>query len=86
VTNDLYPYRGDIAGEIPIAGSIDSGVNADAWVNLFQMTWITETKLAGARLAFGAVAPYGNLTVDANALARLPAGLRRCKGQERRGD
>jgi len=81
VTNDLYHYQGDIAAEIPIAGSIDSGVNADAWVNVLQMTWITETELAGARLAFGAVVPYGNLKVDANASARLPAGLAVARGK-----
>jgi hypothetical protein len=83
VTNDLYHYQGDIAGEIPIAGSIDSGVSADAWVNVFRMTWITDTvtELAGARLAFGAVVPYGNLNVDANASAQVPAGLAVSRGK-----
>jgi hypothetical protein len=80
VTNDLYHYQGDIAAEIPIADGIDSGVSSDAWVNISQMTWITEAELADARPAFGAVGPYGNLNVDARASACLPMGLAAARG------
>ena len=81
VTNDVYHYTGDIAAEIPIAGTVDSGVSADAWVNILQLTWITDTELAGARLALGAVLPAGRLAVDADASAQLPVGLAVARGK-----
>lgn len=80
LTNDVYHYTGDTDAEIPIAGTVDSGVNADAWVNLLQLTWITDTELAGARLALGTVLPVAKVSVDADASAQLPAGIPVAKG------
>lgn len=62
VTNDLYHYHGHASAELPIAGSINSGVTADALVNIFQLSWTTEFQANGGRLAIGAVVPYGPWT------------------------
>ena len=51
ITNDLYSYSGDTDQEIPIAGLLNQGVSAEAFANLLQVTWVTDTRLGNGRLA-----------------------------------
>ena len=72
VTDDLYFYNGDSDQEFPIAGLLNEGISADAYVNVLQATWITDTKLGDARLAIGGVLPYGYVKIEADATATIP--------------
>ncbi|MFK7847345.1 MAG: transporter [Rhodothermales bacterium] len=74
ITNDLYYYSGDTDQEIPIAGLLNQGVSAEAFVNLLQTTWITDISIGNSRLALGAVVPFGRVEVEANATATTPGG------------
>ncbi|MBK6350170.1 MAG: transporter [Proteobacteria bacterium] len=41
-------------------------ISAEALTNIAQVTWVTDANLAGGRLAFSGVLPYGNLEVGGN--------------------
>ena len=74
ITNDLYYYSGDTDQEIPIAGLLNEGVSADAFVDILQATWITDVNLGNSRLAVGALVPYGHVKIEADATATAPGG------------
>lgn len=76
ITNDLYHYSGDTDQEIPIAGLLNEGVSADAFVNLLQTTWITDISIGNSRLALGAVVPFGHVEIAADASATTQGGLK----------
>ena len=73
VTDDVYYYDGDTNQEIPIAGLLNKGISVDAYVNILQATWITDTRLGNGRLALAGVLPYGHVKVKADGTAPLRA-------------
>lgn len=75
VSDDVYHYRADSDELVPIAGRVNQGVSVEAWINLLQVTWITDIDLSGARVALGAVLPYGQVQVDATASALTSSGI-----------
>ena len=72
LTNDVYYYDASADAQLPLGGQVSSGVDAEALVNIAQLTWVTDTVLGDARLAIGALLPYGD--VDVTAAASTPAG------------
>ncbi|MCK5517299.1 MAG: transporter [Desulfobulbaceae bacterium] len=67
ITNDVYHYNADTDQKLPIAGVVAQNVSADALVNLFQLTGITETFLGSGRLAVSVLVPYSHMEVSADA-------------------
>jgi len=72
LTNDVYYYDASADAQLPLGGTVSSGVDVEALVNIAQVTWVTDRVFGDARLALGAVLPYGN--VDVSAVASTPAG------------
>ena len=82
MTNDFYYYSGDTDALLPIGDRINQDISATALMNLTQITWITDTKLADGRLALGALLPFGHIDVKAGASAFVAPGLERGAGKE----
>jgi len=76
-TNDLYYYNAGRDGLLPISGSVENNINADALMNLAQITWVTDTFLNGGRLALGGLIPYGNIKISADAALQTPTGFQK---------
>lgn len=69
ITNDIYNYSGSTDQELPIAGIVSQDVSGKATSNLFQSTWITDTKFNDARLALGLLIPYNYIRTKAQGTA-----------------
>ena len=76
-TDDIYYYNAGRDGLLPISGSLENNIKADALINLAQFTWVTDTFLNGGRLALGGLIPYGNVTVSADAAVQTSTGFQR---------
>lgn len=76
-TDDIYYYTGGRDGLLPISGSVDNNIKADALINLAQITWVTDSFLNGGRLALGGLIPYGNIKVSADAALKTPTGFQK---------
>ena len=76
-TNDIYYYNAGRDGLLPISGSLDNNIKADALMNLAQITWVTDTFLNGGRLALGGLIPYGNIKVNADTALQTPTGFQK---------
>ncbi len=77
LTDDIYYYSAERTELLPISGSLNNNIQADALMNLLQLTWITDNVLNNARLALGALIPYGNIKVAADAALLTPNGIQR---------
>ncbi|MEA1888495.1 MAG: transporter [Pseudomonadota bacterium] len=77
LTDDIYYYSAKRDGLLPISGSVNNNITADALMNLLQVTWITEGVFNNGRLALGALVPYGNIEVSADAALLTPNGIQR---------
>lgn len=76
-TDDIYYYNAGRDGLLPISGSVENNIKADALMNLAQITWVTDTFLNGGRLALGGLIPYGNIKVSADAALQTPTGFQK---------
>jgi hypothetical protein len=74
LTNDVYYMSGDRSDLTPLGNQLVGDVNADALINIAQVTWVADTTLLGGRLALSGVLPYGNVDVSASGTAQLPGG------------
>ena len=83
LTDDIYYYSAKREGLLPISGSVNNNITADALMNLLQLTWVTDKVLNDARLAVAFLFPYGNIEVGADAAVQTP-GIQ--KGASRTDD
>ena len=66
LTNNVYYYDAGRSELTPISDFLVGEISAEALTNIAQVTWVTDANLAGGRLAFSGVLPYGNLEVGGN--------------------
>ena len=79
VSNDVYWYEGSSSDFVPLGDRLGDrivqDVSAHALMDIPQFTWVTDVAVAGGRLAFSAVIPFGKIDVDGNGTAQLPSGF-----------
>ena len=79
VSNDVYWYEGSSSDFVPLGDRLGDrivqDVSAHALMDIPQFTWVTDVTVAGGRLAFSAVIPFGKIDVDGNGTAQLPSGF-----------
>lgn len=74
LTNDVYLMSGDRSQLTPLGDRLVANVEADALINIAQVTWVADTTFLGGRVALSGVLPYGNVDVSASGTAQLPGG------------
>ncbi len=63
-SNQLYIYRGDISGRLPINGfTLQGRAKVSAAVDIPTFLLVTPAEIAGGRLGFSLTAPYGRVSV-----------------------
>ena len=72
LTNNVYYYDAGRDDLTPIGDLIVGDISAEALTNIAQVTWVTDANLAGGRLAFSGVLPFGNLEVGGNVAVPVP--------------
>lgn len=82
LTNDLYHYDASNNEFLPLGDRFVQKAEANALVNIAQLTWITDISLAGGRLAVSAVLPYGRVEVTGRGAVLLPDGTEIARGVE----
>jgi hypothetical protein len=68
LTDNVYYYDAGRSDLTPISDFLVGEISAKALINIAQVTWVTDVNLAGGRLAFSGLLPYGNLEVGGNVL------------------
>jgi hypothetical protein len=74
LTNDVFLLSADRPGFTPLGERVVANVDAEALINVAQVTWVVDTTLLGGRLALTAVLPYGNVDVSAGTTLQGPGG------------
>jgi len=69
ITDDIYHYSGSTDQKLPVAGIVSQNISGNATSNLFQATWITETQLNDARVAYSFLLPYNHISSSAEGTA-----------------
>ena len=89
LTNNVYYYDAGRSELTPISDFLVGEISAEALTNIAQVTWVTDANLAGGRLAFSGVLPYGNLEVGGNVVVPVApfkvSAVGRVDGARRRG-
>ena len=75
LTNDLFYLSADRSELTPLGNRLVGDVDAEALINIAQLTFVADTTVLGGRLAFSAVLPYGNVDVSASGAVVAPGGL-----------
>ena len=81
LTNNVYYYDAGRSELTPISDFLVGDISAEALTNIAQVTWVTDANLAGGRLAFSGVLPYGNLEVGGNVVVPVAAVQGRAIGR-----
>ena len=66
LTDNIFYYDAGRSELTPVGDRLVGEISAEALTNIAQVTWVTDVNLAGGRLAFSGVLPYGNLEVGGN--------------------
>jgi hypothetical protein len=66
LTNDVFFLTADKSELTVLGDRVVGNVDADALLNIAQVTWVADTAVFGGRLAFTGVLPYGNVDVTAD--------------------
>jgi hypothetical protein len=75
LTDDVFLLNADRSELTPFGNRLVGNVDAEALINIAQLTWVADTSIAGGRLAFSAVLPYGNVDVSAVGVVAGPGGI-----------
>jgi len=69
-----YYYSGDVSAsrELPIGGAVTFGLDADVFLTLPTLIWVTPVDLLGGDLAFSGTFVYGNSDVSARLALEIP--------------
>ena len=64
LSNDVYYYDASSSDLLPFGGDrLVQDVSAQALMDIPQFTWVTDVSVAGGRLAFSLLTPFGKLDV-----------------------
>ena len=75
LSNDVYYYDASSSDLLPFGGDrLVQDVSAQALMDIPQFTWVTDVTVAGGRLAFSLLTPFGKLDVDGKGTVDLPNG------------
>ncbi len=78
LTNDVYWYDGSSSDLLPLGDRLGDhvvqDVSAQALMDIPQFTWVTDATVAGGRLAFSALIPFGKVDVTGKGTVDLPGG------------
>ena len=75
LSNDVYYYDASSSDLLPFGGDrLVQDVSAQALMDIPQFTWVTDVSVAGGRLAFSLLTPFGKLDVDGKGTVDLPNG------------
>ena len=74
LTDDVFLFSADRSELMPLGDRIVGGVDAEALINIAQLTWVADTTFLGGRVAVSAVLPYGNVDVTADGTVAGPGG------------
>ena len=75
LTDDVFYLTGDRSELTPLGDRIVGNVDAEALINIAQLTWVADTTILGGRLAVSAVLPYGNVDVTADGTVAGPGDI-----------
>jgi hypothetical protein len=75
LTNDVFLLTADRSELTPLGDRIVGNVEADALINIAQLTWVADTTIVGGRLAVSGVLPYGNVDVSAGGVVEGPGNI-----------
>jgi hypothetical protein len=75
LTNDVYYMSGDRSELTPLGDRVVGNVDADALINIAQVTWVADATVLGGRVAVSGVLPYGNVNVSASGAVVAPGGI-----------
>jgi len=69
-----YYYSGDASGSrsLPIGGAVSLGLDAEVFLTLPTVIWLTPADLFGGDLGFSGTFVYGNADLTANAAVSIP--------------
>jgi len=69
-----YYYSGDVSASrgLPIGGALSFGLDADVFLTLPTLIWVTPVDLLGGDLAFSGTFVYGNSDVSARLALEIP--------------
>jgi hypothetical protein len=78
LSNDVYSYDASSSDLLPLGDRLGDhvmqDVSAQALMDIPQFTWVTDVTVAGGRLAFSALIPFGKVDVTGKGTAELPGG------------
>ena len=78
LSNDVYYYDAGSSDLLPLGDRVGDhvvqDVSAQALMDIPQFTWVTDATVAGGRLAFSLLTPFGKLDVDGKGTVELPNG------------
>jgi len=74
LSNDVYSYDASSSNLLPFGDRVVQDVSAQALMDIPQFTWVTDVTVAGGRLAFSVVTPFGKVDVDGKGTVDLPTG------------
>ncbi len=75
LSNDVYYYDASSSDLLPFGGDrLVQDVSAQALMDIPQFTWVTDVSVAGGRLAFSLLTPFGKLDVDGKGTVDLLNG------------
>ena len=78
LSNDVYSYDASSSDLLPLGDRLGDhvvqDVSAQALMDIPQFTWVTDFTVAGGRLAFSALIPFGKVDVTGKGTAQLPGG------------
>jgi hypothetical protein len=78
LSNDVYSYDASSSDLLPLGDRVGDhlvqDVSAQALMDIPQFTWVTDVTVAGGRLAFSALIPFGKVDVSGKGTVELPGG------------
>jgi hypothetical protein len=81
LSNDVYYYDASSSDLVPLGDRLGErvvdNVSAQALMDIPQFTWVTNVTVAGGRLAFSLLTPFGKIDVDGKGTVELPNGTSR---------
>jgi hypothetical protein len=75
LSNDVYSYDASSSNLLPLGDHVVQDVSAQALMDIPQFTWVTDVTVAGGRLAFSALIPFGKIDVEGKGTVQLPNGI-----------
>jgi hypothetical protein len=75
LTNDVVALSADRAELTPLGDRVVANAEAEALLNIVQLTWVADAQILGGRGGLSLVLPYGNVDVSAGTAITGPGGV-----------